>query len=541
MALRDYQQALVSDIESAWSNGADDVLACLPTGGGKTVVFSHLIQQTVGPAIAIAHRGELVAQISMALARNGVRHRIIGNTSLARNVVQMHMAELGRSFFDPSARCAAASVDTLIRLDPNDRIFNEARLVVNDEGHHLLRENKWGKCRLMFKRAKGLAVTATPGRPDGRGLGRHADGLIDVMVMGPSMRELMDHKYLTPYRVLCPPSDLDLTNIPLGSNGDYNHEALRKATHKSRIVGDIVQHYLRYTPGKLGMTFAVDIESAHSIAAAFNQAGVPAEAVDGNLSDVERASAMRRFRSGHIKQLVSVDLMGEGVDVPALEVVSFGRATKSVIIYMQQFGRALRLMDGKTHAWVLDHVGNVLAHRPPDAVRNWSLDRRDKRKAAPPNEIPMRVCPNPDANGTGVPCASAYERVEPCCPYCGFEPKPALRSAPEHVDGDLLELDEAILKAMRGEIERVDGPSPVRHVHDAISYKINQTHDLRKQAQEGLRESIAQWAGHRKHEGQSDREIYKRFWFAFGTDIMSAQALGAREASELAQKIREKL
>jgi DNA repair protein RadD len=536
--LRDYQARVDAEITTAFSAGADDVLAVMPTGAGKTVLFSHRIVNADGPAGAIAHRSELVAQISMALARNGVRHRIIGSPALARNAVAMHMAELGKSFYDPSARNWAAGVDTLVRLDPNDRLFSESVLVVNDEGHHLLRENKWGKARQMFKRAKGLAVTATPGRPDGRGLGRHADGLIDVMVMGPGMRELIDRKYLTPYRVLCPPSDLDLTNVPVGSGGDFQHDALRAATHKSHIVGDVVQHYLKYTPGKLGMTFAVDIESAQNIAAAFEQAGVPAIAVDGKMSDLERSTAMRKFRTGQIKQLVSVDLMGEGVDVPALEVVSFARATQSVIVYMQQFGRALRLMDGKSHAWVLDHVGNVLRHRPPDAFREWSLDRRDKRKKPDVNEIPLRVCPNENANGTGLACASPYERALPCCPYCGFKPEPSLRGAPEQVDGDLLELDEAVLAAMRGEIARVDGPVRIpQNVDQIVARAITNKHNERQEQQRELRAAIAQWAGYQKWYGRSDAEIYRRFYFTYGMDIMTAQTLGAREATELAARI----
>jgi DNA repair protein RadD len=538
MALRDYQADLVSAIDAEYAKGARNVLAVLPTGGGKTVVFSHMMLNAGGPSIAIAHRSELVGQISMALARNGVRHRIIGSPALARNVVQMHMQELGRSFYDPSASCAAAGVDTLIRMDPNDRIFSEAVLTVTDEGHHLLADNKWGKAVGMFKRARGLAVTATPGRPDGKGLGRHADGVIDAMVMGPGMRELINRKFLTPYRVLCPPSDLDLSQVPLGSGGDYQHDALRAATHKSHIVGDLVAHYLRYTPGKLGMSFAVDIESAQTIAAAFNAAGVPALAVDGKMSDIDRSNAMRKFRRGEVLQLVSVDLMGEGVDVPALEVVSFGRATASIVVFIQQFGRVLRLMDGKEFGWVLDHVGNVLRHRPPDAYRNWTLDRRDKRKSSGPNEIPLRVCANPDANGTGLACASPYERVLPCCPYCGFAPIPAGRSTPAQVDGDLLELDEATLAAMRGEIERIDGDVRIpRDVDSIIARAISNKHAARQDAQRELREAIAQWAGVERHLGRSDSEIYRRFWHAFGIDIMTAQTLGAREASELRGKL----
>jgi superfamily II DNA or RNA helicase len=101
---------------------------------------------------------------------------------------------------------------------------------------------------------------------------------------------------------------------------------------------------LRLAPGKLGVTFDTDVDSATETAAAFRAAGVPAEVVSAKTPDALRAQILRRFKNREILQLVNVDLFGEGFDLPAIEVVSFARATESFALYCQQFGRALRLM-----------------------------------------------------------------------------------------------------------------------------------------------------------------------------------------------------
>ena len=347
IALYDYQQDVRDQVYVAWQLGMRDVMAVLPTGGGKTVVFSDVIANNVGPSVAIAHRQELVSQISIALARNGIRHRIIGPASVARTCTTAHLAELKRNYIDPMSKVAVAGVDTLIRHNQNDPWLQQVTLVVTDEGHHVLESNKWGKAIQLFPNARGLAVTATPVRADGQGLGRHADGLMDYMVVGPTMRELIAKGRLTEYRIFAPPSDLDLRDVPLSASGDFSPPKLAAAVHKSHIVGDVVAHYLKIAPGKLGVTFAVDVEAAGDIAKAYRDAGVMAEVVSANTPDALRASILRRFRAREVLQLVNVDLFGEGFDLPAIEVVSMARPTQSYGLYAQQFGRALRPLEGK--------------------------------------------------------------------------------------------------------------------------------------------------------------------------------------------------
>jgi len=524
--LRPYQAELKDATYQAWAGGARNVLAVLPTGGGKTVLFASVLGEHRGPTVAIAHRQELVGQIALALARERIRHKVIAPDAVIRNIVAVQMIELGASYYDPGAPCAVAGVDTLIRRK-EDPWTRSVGMWVIDEGHHVLRANKWGKAAELFPNARGLLVTATPVRADGKGLGRHADGLVDTMVEGPQMRWLIDHGFLTDYRVFAPLSDVDLHNVAVSNaTGDYNAAQVRAAVHKSHIVGDVVAHYLRIAPGQRGVTFAVDVEAAAEQCAAFNAAGVPAELVTAETPDAIRVRAVGRLRSGELKQLVNVDLFGEGFDLPAIEVVSMARPTASYSLFAQQFGRALRIMEGKDRAIILDHVGNVIRHGLPDRPRVWSLDARERRGSSTgPAAIPVRACPQ---------CTGVYERVLLACPYCGHAPEPVGRSSPEQVDGDLPELSPEVLAAMRGEVERIDGaPVIPRHLEGPAARAVFNRPLERQQAQAALREAIALWGGWRTAAGESVREAQKRFYLEYGVDVLTAQALGAREAEEL--------
>ena len=532
MKLRPYQVSVMQEIYAAWNRGSRNVLAQLATGAGKTVLFSKIIADNTGPSIAIAHRVELVSQISLTLARYGIRHNIISQKQAIREIVSIHMAELGYSYYDQHAKCAVAGVDTLLRMDPKTPWFSQVSLVVQDEGHHPLKDNKWGNAARLFPNAYGLYPTATPCRADGRGLGRHADGLMDSLVVGPSMRDLINLGYLTEYRIFAPPSDLDLSNVPISSGGDYSPPKLRTAVHKSHITGDVVSHYLKIAPGKLGVTFAVDIEAATEIAAEFRLKGVSAEVISSKTPDLLRSSIMAKFRRREVLQLVNVDLLGEGVDVPAIEVVSMARPTQSYSLYSQQFGRALRPMDGKQNAIIIDHVNNVLRHGLPDSPRQWSLDRREKRsRGVASDAIPLRVCLN-------SVCMAVYPRVKTHCPNCGFYSPPTIRSSPEYVDGDLLELDPEVLARLRGEIARVDGAVKIPlHLEPIAQLAVAKRHAARQKTQLSLRHAIALWAGYMQARGLSDSEIYRWFYFHFKTDIATAQTFNAKEALSLLTRI----
>jgi DNA repair protein RadD len=402
--------------------------------------------------------------------------------------------------------------------------------------HHVAREGtikgsvgKWMKALNRMPRAKVLGLTATPSRADGKGLGRHADGVFDVMVEGPPMRELINRGYLSEYQVFCPKSDIDLSQVAHAPSGDFSPDGVRKAVHASRtIVGDMVGSYLQFAPGQRGISFCVDIEAASEVCAEYRRRGVPAEILTGKTPTNLRAQILRRLRDGSVLQVVAVEVLNEGTDVPAVECISFARPTDSLGLYMQQGGRGLRIAPGKKIATIIDHVGNFLRHKPFDMPRKWSLDRREKRGkgAALIDGPPMRACPQ---------CTRPYERVLVGCPYCGHSPEPALRSGPEHVDGDLVLLTPEVLAKMRGEI---DAPLRVPYgATGAIEGALRKHHTARSEAQRALRAAMDQWAGYRVLAGDNERVQQRRFFHQFGVDVLTAQALPAREADALRQQI----
>lgn len=544
MELRYYQSDLKRDIYQAWADGARNVIGVLATGGGKTVTFCSILAEEPGASIVMAHRHELVGQISLALARNGVRHRIIGQPHLLRWCQRQSVEETKRQYVDQSARCAAASANTLVKM--SEPWFKQVKLWVTDECHHHQKDNLWGRATALFPNARGLGMSATPERADGRGLGR-PDGVFDAMVVGPPMRELINAGSLVDFQVFAPPSDIDTSLLTLSAGGDFNPESNRRAVHESKkIVGDVVAHYLKFAPGKLGVTFSVDIESATEIAAAFRAAGVPAEVVTGKTDPTLRSHLMGKFARGEFKQLCVVDIVSEGTDIPAIDVVSLARPSASYVVVAQQIGRALRPKEGKSHAIVIDHVGNVrrfarvgwcpvtMKHTIELDRASWTLDRRERRSRSTSDAMPVRTC---------VFCLADYPAV--CgrtCPYCSETSVIADRSSPEMVDGDLCELSPDVLARMNGEILRIDAaPRYPGNATPLVRASIAKRHEERKEAQVSLRKAMAHWGGARRLEGLDDRAAQRVFMYQFGVDVGTAQTLGRPEAQALEKRVLEEL
>ena len=542
--LRPFQADLSDRIVQAWRDGARDVLGVLPCGAGKSVVAAHFLASEPSPSVFIAHRAELVSGESLALARNGVRHRVIGQPALRRECSRRHIAEGLYDHVDLRARVAIASVDTLVGLPDSDPLRQEVRLVVTDEAHHLCRSNKWGRALDMFPNARGLGLSATPHRADGKGLGRHADGVFDVLLEGPTAREIELMGFLAPHVIYAPPSDIDLSAVPLSASGDYSPKPLAEATHRSHIVGDVVEHYRRLADGLLGMTFCVDVESCVEVAKAFRAAGVRAEGVTGKTPADARNAIFRKFRNREIMQLVSCEIAGEGFDLPDVEVISLARASESYALATQQIGRVKRILPGKTRGIVIDHVGNTTRHCQAKRCaqtgeyyiavgeREWTLDRRERRSSSNKPTVAITTCPK---------CLRSYERVlGRTCPYCSHETQPAGRSAPEQVDGVLRELNAATLAQMQQAISNVDGAATIPWgATPAIHGAVVKRHRERQEAQSALRASIAQWAGARSSDTDAatvDR-LQREFWLTYGVDVASAMALGRGEAELLRERV----
>ena len=557
--LRPYQQELKNQIYNHWKHHQhSNVLAVLPTGAGKTVFFSSIIAEHAGATCAVAHRQELVSQISLALARNKVRHRIIGPTNVVKMIVRLHMEEVGHSYYDPNSRHAVAGVDTLVRR--GDKLANwlpTVKLWVMDEAHHVLQENKWGKAVNMFPNARGMGVTATPSRADGHGLGSHADGVFDKMFIGPSMRDLINMGYLTDYKLYAPPSSFrrDAIKKVSQTTGDFVASEVSKAVNESslvahdekQIVGDVVRTYQKLLNGMLTVVFAPDVATATELEKQYNDAGIPAKCVHGAMPDAERINAVRKFKNREYLVLTSVAIFDEGFDCPAIEAVQDVSATESFGRFVQRAGRMLRLKEGKDFGRYVDHVGNIERHAVlvdhPEGTkielchREWTLDRREKSSSK--SEVSsVRPC---------AACAGTYPRFLTKCPYCGEpipEPAAGQRSNVEWVDGDLYELDPDVLAQMRNEVVGA------RETPEAMRDRLTAQHvpmpgvmsNVKRQKERldalvRLDLKLAEWAGYRRAEGLSDSEIFRKFYLTYGVSWLEAQALKAADADKLRERI----
>lgn len=519
----------------------------------NTILMASKAAQEVeagGVVVIFAHRDVLLEQISEALCLFGLQHNFYTSQKTQNRITTRNHVKFGDSFYNQQARVIVASVDTFFRRDLTT-IAPLVTLWMMDETHHLLDSSKWHRCIDPLINARGLGVTATPIRADKKGLGRHADGVFDAMTVGATMHQLITNGMLSPYRVYTPPSRLDLTGVNTTSSGDYNNTKLAAATDKSDITGDAIEHYLKLAEGKQAICFTVNIEHGEHVAEQFRKAGVKAVNLSSKTPDAERDKRVQEFRDGHIQVLVNCDLFGEGFDVPAVECVIMLRKTQSYSLFKQQFGRALRVCEGKDFGILIDHVGNVehfmsefnlqYPHDDPE----WTLDRLNKKKKGVNKPAVGRICPKCFARY--VP--STHNNHQ--CPYCHHvetkeEELDALKKFQAKA-GNLVEMEIDVITNLLNKRDQVMkdpeqlrrqmnfGGAPAIAVNSAV---VN--HKKRRDAQLILQDLIQSWCSrrYREEEVTDVKAVQQAFELEFGVNILKAQVLSERETLQLVDKIR---
>lgn len=495
--LRHYQNTMVSGIRSCFrrlfrdtEEAVNSVLAVLPTGGGKTVVFTYIAQKMSlkkKKVIILVHRIELLRQTSAALDKFDVEHGII-NPKYTPNFVN---------------DVQVASVQTIIKRLPYFAALNWiADAIIIDEAHHAT-AGSWEKIIAHFKlfnpQLKIIGVTATPIRGDGQGLGLDYGGIFQEIVIGPQVQELIDEGYLVKPRIFGPPEKLDLTGIHT-SMGDYKKDELSALVDKPKITGDAVDHYRELCSGAPAVVFCVSVEHAEHVAQQFRDAGYKFYAVDGTMDDDTRKTILSGLADGSVDGVCSCDLISEGTDIPAIGCAILLRPTKSKGLYLQQVGRALRPYQGKEYAFILDHVGNTEAHGLPYQFQEWTLEGTTKRGRSGSTEIAVRV----------VMCESCFMQQEPApvCVGCGHVIKKPVDNTPKQVEGKLREITEADITAKKQARQEVGKSQTLEEL-------------IKIASQRGYKES---WAHHffnakqRKIEKLAQEQELKKI-MKFGTEI----------------------
>jgi len=435
---RPYQQELIDGIRANLRRGDKCVLGVLSTGGGKSIILMDIAKNAErkgSVTYAIAHKSELIEQLSLTMCKAGIEHQIILPANKLAALKLTHYRVFGRVWWNPKSSIIVGSVQTINRrLDT----LPKPDLIIPDEGHHYCYDSEWSEILRRYEDARVVLLTATPKRTDGLGLGRGEGGFADSMVIGPSMGWLIENGYLSQYRMFTTSKQWDLKNVRTGKDGDFTSQSLNKAiSDKPTLVGDAIQHYKKLAYGEKAICFSVSIEASKHVAATFFANNIPAIHVDGKMTDAERRTAIREYAEGKYLILCCESLVDEGFDLEAISQIKGATIdclidlspSQSLIKYMQRVGRVLRPKDGKV-ATIIDHAGNCLRHGLPDMEREWTLEGEVKgKKNQAEKAIAVRTCPE---------CYRIH-LPEPQCPDCGFI-YPIQQRTVEEKEGELVEL-----------------------------------------------------------------------------------------------------
>ena len=398
------------------------------------MIFSEIARRTTlkkNRVLFLVHRREILDQTI---------------TTFKKQKVDLNLTTLGM-------------VQTLTRHIEN---IPEPRLIIVDEGHRALAKS-YQRILKQFPKAIVLLFTATPHRT-GR---MQLDQIADDIIVGQSIHELTDKGFLAPFRYFQPPNDFDSKLLKRGSTGDFTNESMQEAM-STRIFGHIVKQYKRIASGMQAVVYTYSIDSAHKIAAEFNEAGISARSVNGKTPQDMRDHIVRMFRDQRIKILVNVNLFTEGVDLPNVDCVIMARPTASLALYLQFSMRCLNPRPGKT-AIIIDHANNFKTFGYPDDDRDWKQAiKSGKQKSKTLLKDPGLSIVTCDYCFAVV---KASEVKDGKCPICGKPIK--VHEAKPVSDVDLVEATKERQKAIH-EIVKSD------LLKSVANKKVNELHSMKE-------------------------------------------------------------
>lgn len=342
MQLRPYQNEAKSAVLKEWDEGRKNTLLVLPTGTGKTIVFSAITENCVSRGdrvLILAHRGELLDQAADKLYKT---------TGLRASVEKAEQSCLGEWY-----RVTVGSVQTLMR---EKRLAGFSRdyfdTIIIDEAHHAISDS-YTRVLEHFENAKVLGVTATPDRGDMQNLGQVFDSLAYEYTLPKAIKE----GYLSPIKAVTIPLKLDLSNVTMQS-GDFKASDIDTALDP--YLYQIADEMLTYCKDRKTVVFLPLIKTSQKFRDILNSKGFRAAEVNGNSGD--RAEILADFDAGKYNVLCNSMLLTEGWDCPSVDCIIVLRPTKVRSLYCQMVGRGTRLCEGKEHLLLLDFLWHTERH-----------------------------------------------------------------------------------------------------------------------------------------------------------------------------------
>lgn len=356
--LRPYQAEAKQAILSAWDEGFRKTLLVLPTGCGKTVVFSSVAETQVKKehrVLIMAHRGELLDQ-----AANKLKEA----SGLDCVLEKAESTSLGSSLPVTVGSVQSLSQEKRLARFPND-YFQD---IIVDEAHHCLSDS-YIRVLDHSPDANILGVTATPDRGDMKNLGE----FFDSKAYEYSMTEAIREGYLCPIKAQMIPLELDIANVGI-SSGDFSAGEIGHALEP--YLQQIAFEMANYCRGRKTVVFLPLIATSQKFCVILNNVGLRAAEVNGN--SVDRSEVLADFEAGRYDVLCNSMLLTEGWDCPTVDCIVILRPTKIRSLYQQMVGRGMRLAPGKDHLLLLDFLWMTARH---DLCRPSALISKDEKIA----------------------------------------------------------------------------------------------------------------------------------------------------------------
>ena len=354
--LYDYQQEDLNTIFEYFDQSPDDInlLYQLPTGGGKTVVFSEIarryINKTKKKVVVLTHRIELSSQTSKMLSGFGVKNKIINS-------------EVKELRDQDDYMCFVAMVETLNNRLQEDKVeIKNIGLVIIDEAHY----NSFRKLFKYFKKSIILGVTATPLSSN---IKLPMKDNYQKLIIGESIESLIKKKFLAKANMYN--YDVSLKSLKLGISGDYTVKSSDELYGNQNMLGKLLGAYEEIAKGTKTLIFNNGINTSRYVYETFKKAGYNIRHLDNKNSASERREILKWFSKTPDAILTSVSILTTGFDEPTVETIMLNRATRSLTLYFQMIGRGSRILPHKEEFTVVDLGNNVARFGMWDAPIDW--------------------------------------------------------------------------------------------------------------------------------------------------------------------------
>lgn len=354
--LYDYQRNDLHRIFDVMDKSPDNynLLYQLPTGGGKTVVFSEIVRRYIKnhqkKVVVLTHRIELCKQTSKMLNGFGVSNKII-NSKVKELPDQAQYA------------CFVAMVETLNnRLNDDKLELKDIGLVVIDEAHY----NSFRKLFKFFKNCFILGVTATPLSSN---IKLPMRDNYNQLIVGDAIGTLINNGFLAQAEIYN--YDVALNVLKIGANGDYTVKSSEALYTTSMMQSKLLHAYEDMSKGKKTLIFNNGINTSKEVYYVFNKAGYNIRHLDNTNTKQERKDILKWFKHTPNAILTSVSILTTGFDEPSVETVILNRATRSLTLYFQMIGRGSRIFGDKKKFLVLDLGNNVIRFGPWNQIVDW--------------------------------------------------------------------------------------------------------------------------------------------------------------------------